>query len=591
MTSDPSRRGVGAVLAAVAAAGAARADTPTPPPPPHLLYSRDVRQFGADPTGRADSTAAFQAASAAGPFVVGEGVYSLTGVVKIEAYCALSASAQIRGSATVTFKGGFSAPIAPVFGTGLTVIFNPAFAPEGHPEWWGAITDTPGFDCQPALSACVAACPVTRLQPADYWIARTWKLTTNWRAILGVGMNGKGGNPATRIVTADPGIDVIQMGPDEQPVHGEDFLQGVLLKDLTAARSVAPSSPPPDPNSGACGVRLQYVLQSYIDQIYSAENINGFYVKACIATYLNSTHAARTLAATGGGTGVDRYYGYVFDGTANIGMANGNASVYVDFFSSYCAHVANNAFVYTYGGFTDLFFNRGECSGHANGMLLNGATKSGRGGGAVDCHIHHVIMDQLSGDGILINSGANGTAVNISQCYAQNNSGAGLHVLNSQGAVTVTGCQFLGGRHATGLLAEGSSGVSSVNNIFYDMSPAMVWKNSSSCESAADTIHNPNTPGSAAGMVQMISSVRCVWRGKINGAAGALPTAVALSIDGGGGSPCDYNLIDCSGIDPACLGGGAVNKLVVGGGQVTKVGVTAGAPAGYSHNVAAGVMD
>jgi len=119
----------------------------------------------------------------------------------------------------------------------------------------------------------------------------------------------------------------------------------------------------------------------------------------------------------------------------------------------------------------------------------------------------------------------------------------------------------------------------------------MVWKNSSSCESAADTIHNPNTPGSAAGMVQMISSVRCVWRGKINGAAGALPTAVALSIDGGGGSPCDYNLIDCSGIDPACLGGGAVNKLVVGGGQVTKVGVTAGAPAGYSHNVAAGVMD
>ena len=76
-----------------------------------------------------------------------------------------------------------------------------------------------------------------------------------------------------------------------------------------------------------------------------------------------------------------------------------------------------------------------------------------------------------------------------------------------------------------------------------------------------------------AGVVQMISSVRCIWRGKIKGVAGALHKAVALTLDGPGGGPCDYNLIDCSGIDPRCVVGGGENKLTIGGASVEVVGV------------------
>ena len=64
-----------------------------------------------------------------------------------------------------------------------------------------------------------------------------------------------------------------------------------------------------------------------------------------------------------------------------------------------------------------------------------------------------------------------------------------------------------------------------------------------------------------------------------------------IAIDGLGGAPCDYNLIDCSGIDPGCLAGGAASKLTIGGRAVTEVGVTSGAPGGYSNNVVAGVMN
>ncbi len=593
MTPNPSRRGwVGAALVAVAA-GSASAEPLPSPPPPQTLYRRDVRDFGADPTGRADSTEAFVAAAKAGPFIVSDGVYALSGSLAIDAYCAMSAAAQIGGAARITFNAGFSAPIAHVFGTGLTVAFNPAFAPEGHPEWWGAITNTPSFDCEPALSACVAACPVTRLQPTSYWIARTWKLTTNWRTIQGTGMHGTGANPSTLVATADASIDVIQMGPDNQPAHIDNFLQGVQLKDLSVARSVPPDLPPPGPDyrNGVSGVRLQYVVQSIIERIWSRESINAFYIKACVATYLDHTHAERTLAAQGGDTGADRYFGYFFDASANIGLANGNASVYVDFFSSTGAPIINNAFVYTYGGFTDLYFNRGECGAHANGMQLNGGGAEDRQPSAEDCHIHHVIMDGLSGDGILINQSNSGSAVSISQCYTAGASGVAVHVVDSLGAISITGCQFNGTSHAIGLLVERGAGVTSANNIFNNFGAAMVWRHASSCECAGDTIQNFSAKGAGAGAIQLVSTVRSVWRGKIKGAAGALPKAVSLTMDSVGGGACDHNLIDCSGIDPACLAGGATNKLNISGVPVTTAGVTSAAPEGCSNNLAAGVMN
>jgi hypothetical protein len=97
--------------------------------------------------------------------------------------------------------------------------------------------------------------------------------------------------------------------------------------------------------------------------------------------------------------------------------------------------------------------------------------------------------------------------------------------------------------------------------------------------------------GARGGAVLLISTVRSVWRGKIKGAAGILPKAVSLTRDGAGGGPCDYNLIDCSGIDPGCLVGGAANKLTIEEVAVTNTGLTTGAASGYSNNVVAGVMN
>ena len=254
-------------------------------------------------------------------------------------------------------------------------------------------------------------------------------------------------------------------------------------------------------------------------------------MRGCVATYLSHTHAARSLAAARTAGGTDRYVGYLFDATAELGLANGNASIYLDFFSSASANVADNAFVHTVGGFTDLYFNRGECSGHANGMRLNGLGPTDTRASAEDCHIHHVIMDGLSGDGLAIAGGGGGAAVTISQCYMANATGAGVRVTDSSGAVSITGCQFIGAAAATGLLVERAAGVSSVNNIFTDLGVAMAWRNATNCESLADTIQNVGSPGSPDGLVRIVSSSRCIWRGKIKGSPRRSPAGVVLSMD------------------------------------------------------------
>lgn len=463
---------------------------------------------------------------------------------------------------------------------------------EGWVDWFGAQKNNPAYDNTAALAASLAYFPVSRLSGADYWIAATWKINTPWRALIGVGPNAGGGTPVSRIVTANPAVDIIQVGPDAQPGSIGQFLQGVTLQQITISRSVAPNLPPGtggDIRNGVSGLRVQYCLGCYFTNLWINENINAVFVRGNVANYYQGLHLGRTLAGAGGGGGADRYYGVFVDGTAALGLAGGNASVYFSYISSACANVAINSHTYAYGGFTDTYWSYLESSGHASGMMLNGTTNVDAGAPTEDIHIHHAIFDGLSGYGIYINQGNAGTNITIDQCYFEG-SQYGVFVTGTFGATSIVGCQF--DNLAVGVYALSSLGVTDSNCNFTDCETCVQWEDSNSCESAGSILSYKSGTAHGSGAVILISAARCVWRSKITGPADSVPSgAVVLTIDGVTHHACDYNEINCSGIDPGALTGGSANKLVMGGTQIVATGIAAGAPAGMTHNVVYGVMN
>jgi hypothetical protein len=277
------------------------------------------------------------------------------------------------------------------------------------------------------------------------------------------------------------------------------------------------------------------------------------------------------------------------DSSADIGLAGGNASVYLSYISSGSANVSINSLMYAYDGFTDTYWSYLESSGHASGMMLNGTTNTGAGSPTEDIHIQHAIFDGLSGYGIYINQGNAGTNITISQCYFEG-SQYGVFVNGTFGATSIVGCQF--DNLSVGIYALSSLGVTDTNCNFTDCLTSVQWQDSNSCESAASILSYRSATAHGSGAVVLISAARCVWRSKITGPANSVPSgAVVLTIDGGTGHACDYNEINCSGIDPGCLTGGSANKLVLGGTQITVTGITSGAPANMTHNVVYGVMN
>lgn len=463
--------------------------------------------------------------------------------------------------------------------------------PNGCPEWFGAQTNLSSYDNTAALEACLAMYPTSLLMPADYWIAGNWNINTPWRTVRGVGVNALGSTQVTRIITADPAVDIIQVGPNSQPVAIGDFLQGVTLEQLTVTRSVGPNLPPTGGlvTQGVSGLRVQYALGCYFKDLWINESINNLYVKANVACYFQGLHLVRTLVASGGGTGADRYYGVLLDSSASIGLASGNGSVYFSYISSGCAGVAINALVQSFDGFTDTYWDHLESSGHASGMLLDGTTQGDSGAPTEDLHIHHAIFDGLSGYGIYINQGNAGTNVTIDQCYFAG-SLYGVFVNGSFGATSITNSQF--DNLSVGIYALESLGVTDTNCNFTDCATSVQWQDSNSCESTGSILSYKSGTAHGTGAVILISAARCIWRSKITGPANSVPSgAVVLTIDSVTTHACDYNLIDCSGIDPGCCTGGSANKLILGGTQITVVGITTGAPTDMTHNVAAGVMN
>jgi len=571
---QPSRRGLAGLLASAATTIATRA------PAARLEGRANLRDFAAAGDGRADETAALLAAAASGlELDIAAGRYRVSRDVTFRAPVnfAYGAVLQSADDITLAFDGGLAAGVQQIFVlTGRArVTIDRRFLQTGRPEWWGAVTDDPAFDCQPAIQACIDACPVTALQAADYHTRSAIRIAIHNRVLEGVGSNQNGAPGGSRIVLGSATADGLRVGFDQPPPNGvPGFLEHVTVRGLTIIRSVPPQARPvTDPGQGfftsPAGVRIQYVVTCTFQDINAIQHSNGFYLQGVVHSFLIFCQALRT--AVGPSRDNDFFNGFFQLNALDIGYASGNASLYYKNCSAFIDNgldLAKSSGIYTYGGFTDTFINAFECAFLEVGLNMNGAGSTAASYSSEDLVIDSCILDTCSIGGIVINAGNDGTAVTIHNCYVEvRGSGVAMDVKQTAGSVSIVGCQIQSapGDAATGISVRDAGGVVSDANIVTDVRRPIAYDNARDCR-CGDTINNVRD-GAPDGALVIARSSRCVFRPIVKGRTGVTRAGVVFA-----GAANTLNEIDCTGIDSTCLQGGAASKLVCDGVQVTAPG-------------------
>jgi hypothetical protein len=553
--------------------------------------------------GGGDCSAALVAAAASGlPVVIVNGVFTVSASVTVaapitilpQASFSVSASytltfsepvvlewgAQFTGAGNFVFNNSFEAPLNKIFNTSGSVTLNAKYTAVGYPEWWGAQTDNGSFDNRAALTACVESVALTQLQAADYYIGSgPWVIATSARTISGVGFNGDGSAPATRIIGNSTTGDVCLLGSVTSPGPINSFVHLVTIQNVTFTSNAIPAAPSTGIQGGPSCLRIQYAANCYINRCYAYNGTNGIYCNGVVATVLKECQTQRTVA--GSTTGNDYYIGVMLDGTLNIGANTGIASVYIDKLTVLAGgQLGGSNGVYTTNGFTDIFIDKVETSGVNVGLNFNG-NPSGTYS-SEDLHVSNCVLDQMT-TGILINAGQDQTAAVFVNNYVATTTGGssvGIEITSTPtsgigGSISLIGNQVIGsGGAATGLLVTGSTGVIGSGNIYTDMNKPIVLTSAGNCR-LSDRISNPTQTGTAA--IAMTGTNRSVIDCTVNGASASFTYGVNMI-----SSANNNNEIRCSGIDNACV---STTKLISNGTAVTT-------PTTFStNNLSQGIMN
>lgn len=550
-----------------------------------------LKNFGAKGDGVFDDSAAFTAADAVGrTIVISDGTYAINSNLTINSPVIVRRGAGITvgNGYTVTFNGTFYAGVHSVFSGAGTVAFNWKTTQRGFPEWWGAVSGagdiTTATANLAAINKCIVALPTTELQPADYFVSGTIQMNLPHRYLVGRSKRWESSTDAvTRVIVKSATADVVFVGTVVWPGSVDSMLTGCRLSNLHLTRDVL-VTPPAGGNeiNGAAGVRLHYTRFTYLDQVQASENTIGFVIDGTVQTHLTLCHAFRSLAGSSP-TG-DFFWGYMQNGSASIGLAGGNASTY---YTDCTVEVGGSPTLSDSIGFNlsgkpvDTFMFRPETSAVNQGIVVSG--DSGATGNA-DVHITDAVIDTFVLHGILIQSVGNYGAIDVKGGYFTPASTAtdpyGIRVLNSTGMVALTNNQVIGTACPTvskGLVIQSSSGVMATNNMYLGCARPVWLTGSSSCV-VRDIMNNPTgSTGAAAVLIQ--TSSRCTFAPVVNGGASAFAQGVWL--DSTGNSYCEIN---CTGIDPACINGGANNKLCINSVQILATGLS-------GNHLVAGVMN
>lgn len=551
-----------------------------------------AKDLGAVGDGATDDRTALALAGSAdlilppGTYIIGSSI-TFAGRVRFAKGAALKAS----GVVTITFAGGIDAPVAKIFDLsgGAAVAFSGGCQRVGHPEWWGAIrNDAASASINTvAINACIVACPVTQLQAADYWHHDTIEITTSHRVLQGVSTIYAGANTATRLVNTSATATSIYIRKSPDPgTTIDNFLRSVTVRDIEVTRSVTPDNNP-------VGVLLQKTLYACLERVYSCEHGDAFRLSGTVRTIMHNCRGFRSVNGTN--PLMDRFYAFFLDGDASIGAAGGNASTYL---TECAAGIGGTPALWDSIGFflaqggVDTIVTKPEASGLKNGIVVSGLA----GGSAVaqktrDVNIQLVnpVLDAFTGVGLRITNLSTGGAVSVTNGYCAPASGSGatygVQIDGCVGIIHLDSFQVIGWPvlSLVGLGIVNSGGVRS-SCILMDCGNPVLLAGATGCQIGDSIRNNTVAPGTASVWAQASpANTRNKIAPMISGTATST-RGIFLQGGGGGTTPHTHNEINCSGIDPAAIAGGAGNKLFIAGAAVTTTGMAAG------DNLVTGVM-
>ncbi|WP_322966109.1 hypothetical protein [Sphingomonas fuzhouensis] len=462
---------------------------------------------------------------------------------------------EIAAGRTLTLLGSFMAPVAHIFTGAGKVDLNRSRMVEAHPEWWGAAPGDSRQDSLSALTACLAAHPVMRLLAADYFISATLAVERSFCRIIGSGFRGTEQGQGTRLIVTGGRADVLRVGPASRPKMVNDFLQNIDIRGIALARSVAP-----DTSGGAqpAGLRAQFLLFGRIDDVSAAEHAVGFVARGLVRTTFTNCIAFRSVP----GRQDNQYWrGFLLDGSADIGLAGGNASLsLIECNASIGGEpkVEDGVGLLLDGAFADSFVLGFETTGIATGIRVDGRADAlatrGRNG-HVNLHLTMPIIDQCGTIGIEIRNTSTHAMIDITEPYVAvaPSADAAMRFDRMRGAVTLTGGQCVGNMNmaakgdAAGLEALDSHGLQVTGlKILEHSRPVVVTR----CEglSLRLLIANPSSrPGGDA--ISVSNCTAGTIAPLISGQDGAFATGVRFV-----GRSAQMH-VDASGIMPAALEG------------------------------------
>ena len=351
-----------------------------------------VKDFGATGDGSTDDTTNIQEAINAA--AAGQAIEFPPGIYKIGSLTfngpVVFNGGQLDSTGTVTFRSPISAPLGRIF-RGGTYVFNCVIT--GYPEWWGGGTSESGGPAvgvtnQTAIMACYTACHTTQLQVGTYLTSGTIYLETSGRTLRGAAnyWNPSGYN-GTRIVILSASDDVIFLRTDTLSTDNTTFVRNVRIEYLQLTRSSG---------SGAAalsvGLRTYKIIFCEFHKIRSAEHYRPYYISGNIACSWSDCQAFGSIGLKDA-TAV--WSGYYFDGSASIGLAGGNASVYLHSCSASTGGATLTLARYGFhltGKYVDTFIIEPESARIEVGVYLEGDLAD-PGNGQQDVHIYMPIID------------------------------------------------------------------------------------------------------------------------------------------------------------------------------------------------------
>lgn len=377
------------------------------------------------------------------------------------------ASIDIAAGCTLTLLGSMIAPITPIFtGAGL-VDLNRSRLSAAHPEWWGARPGDGRVDSLAAMQLCLRAHPIMHLLAADYYISDTLVVDRAFSRVFGSGFRGTELGQGTRIIVTNGSADVLRVGPATKPATVADFTQNIEIRALALCRSKPVSS---RGSMAPAGLRAQFLLFALFEQVSAFEHGIGIVARGLVRSTMRDCVAFRS---TPGADGRRPYRGFLLDGSEDIGLAGGNASLYLQACNATIGgapDVADSVGLLLDGAFADCFVIDFEATALECGIRVDGMSEAigarGRHGHA-NLHLRMPIVDQCSRAGVEIRDTTVQSVIDITGPYVAvaPTGQVGIQVDRMRGSISISGGQVLGGMNsaargaAVGLEVRESRGI------------------------------------------------------------------------------------------------------------------------------------